>query len=275
MRQDVTDYVKGCAECQRNKVNNQAQRAPLSPIFARPEVLPFEMVAMDFIVKLPLSNGFDSILTLTDHDCTKAVILIPCNESITGEGVAKLYLDHAFKRVGLAQKFIHDRDSKFMGNFYTWICKSLGIERNTSTAYHPITDGQTEWINQEIEQYLRIFINERQNDWADWLSMAQFAYNDKVHSSTGYSPFFLNYGRHPYKGTEPRRKVTNKSAVDFKAELEEAGREATSALKKAAEDMKRYCYHQSFSFNPFPFRLGPHTPFHHLDSDSDGIPCSS
>lgn len=116
----------------------------------------------------------------------------------------------------------------------------LGIERNPSTAYHPITDGQTERINQEIEQYLRIFINERQNDWADWLSMAQFAYNNKVHSSTGYSPFFLNYGQHPYKGTEPRTKAANKSATDFKAELEEAGREATATLKKAAEDMKRY-----------------------------------
>ena len=101
MAQDVKDYVKGCADCQRNKTNNQARRAPLSPIFAKPDALPFEMVAMDFIVKLPLSNGYDSVLTVTDHDCTKAVILIPCNETITAEGVAKLYLEHVFKCVGL------------------------------------------------------------------------------------------------------------------------------------------------------------------------------
>ena len=55
---------------------------------------------MDFIIKLPLSNGYDSILTITDHDCTKAVILILCNETITAEGVTKLYLEHVFKRVG-------------------------------------------------------------------------------------------------------------------------------------------------------------------------------
>ena len=80
MAQDVEDYVKGCADCQCNKVNNQTRRALLSPIFAKPGALPFETVAMDFIVKLPLSNSYDSVLTVTDHDCTKAVILIPCNE---------------------------------------------------------------------------------------------------------------------------------------------------------------------------------------------------
>ena len=106
--QDVKEYVNGCADCQCNKVNNQVRRAPLSPIFAKPEVLPIETVALDFIVKLPLSNSYDSILTVTDDNCTKAVILIPCNEMITAEGVAKLYLEHVFKRMGLAKVFIHD-----------------------------------------------------------------------------------------------------------------------------------------------------------------------
>ena len=108
MAQDVKDYVKGCTDCQRNKVNNQMRRAPLSPIFAKPGALPFETVAMPFIVKLPLSNGYDSVLMITDHDCMKAVILIPCNEAIMAEGVAKLYLEHVFKCVRLPKTFIHD-----------------------------------------------------------------------------------------------------------------------------------------------------------------------
>ena len=87
------------------------RRAPLSPIFTKPGALPFETVVMDFIVKLPLSNGYDSILTVTDHDCTKVVILIPCNEAITAEGVTKLYLEHMFKRLRLPSVFIHDRDT--------------------------------------------------------------------------------------------------------------------------------------------------------------------
>ena len=140
MLQDVKDYVKGCADCQRNKVNNQTRRAPLSPIFAKPGALLFEMVAMDFIVKLQLSNGYDSVLTVTDHDCTKAVILIPCNKAITAEGVAKLYLEHVFKHVGLPKVFIHDRDTQFMSNFVVKMCQALGIKQNASTVFHPRTD---------------------------------------------------------------------------------------------------------------------------------------
>ena len=129
MAQDVKDYIKGCADCQHNKVNTQIKKAPLNPIFAKPGALPFETVAMDFIVKLPLSNGYDSILTITDHNCTKAVILIPCNETITAEGVAKLYLKHVFKCVGLPKVFIHDQDTRFMSSFAVKMCQALGIRQ--------------------------------------------------------------------------------------------------------------------------------------------------
>ena len=77
MKLDIMDYVKGCAECQRHKVNNRPTRATLSPIYPKSEAMPFETVAIDFITKLPLSQGYDSILTVTDHDCTKAAIFIP------------------------------------------------------------------------------------------------------------------------------------------------------------------------------------------------------
>ena len=96
MAQDIKDYVKGCTDCQQNKTINQARRALLSPMFVKPGALPFETVAMYFIVKLPLSNGYDSVLMVTGHDCTKAVILILCNETITAEGVAKLYLEQCW-----------------------------------------------------------------------------------------------------------------------------------------------------------------------------------
>jgi hypothetical protein len=107
---DVQEYVKGCAECQRHKINTQAQKVPLSPITPIHEALPFQMIALDFIVKLPTSNRFDSILTITDHDCTKMAIFIPCNKSINAKGVANLYLCHVFPRFRHPSKVISDRD---------------------------------------------------------------------------------------------------------------------------------------------------------------------
>ena len=76
----------------------------------------------------------------------------------------------------------------------------LGIETKLSTAYHPETDGQTERTNQELEQYLRMYVNHRQNNWAEWLAMAEFAFNNKVHTATKMSLFQVNYGREPRMG---------------------------------------------------------------------------
>ena len=77
------------------------------------------------------------------------------------------------------------------------ITAQLGIQQNISTAYHPQTDGQTERVNQEIEQYLWVYINYRQEDWSEWLSMAEFSYNNKIHSAIGFTPFQLTEGHHP------------------------------------------------------------------------------
>ena len=98
-------------------------------------MLPFETVAMDFIVKLTLSDGYDSVLTVMDNDCTKAIIFIPCNEAITAKGVAKLYLEHVFKRVGLPKVLIHDQDTRLMSRFAIKMCQALNIKQNASTAF--------------------------------------------------------------------------------------------------------------------------------------------
>jgi hypothetical protein len=108
MKHDVAEYIRGCANCQHHKVNNRPTRAPLQPIYPKPEAMPFETVALDFIVKLPVSQGFDSILTITNQGCTKAAIFIPCNEDITAEETAALYIKHVFAHFGLPTKVISD-----------------------------------------------------------------------------------------------------------------------------------------------------------------------
>ena len=212
MKQDVIDYVKGCADCQRMKVNNRPTKAPLQPIYPRPEAMPFETVTLDFIVKLPVSSGYDSILTITDHDCTKASVFIPCNEEITAEGTAALYLKHVFVHYGLPAKMISDRDPRFTSKFIREICRLTGVERNPSTAYHPRTDGQSERTNQWLETYLRFFADHQQTNWAAYLPIAQFAHNNWPSDTTRKSPFFLLMGFNPRaewtNGVSPLPQVT-------------------------------------------------------------------
>jgi len=197
MQQDVKDYVRGCAECQWNKVNTRPTKALLSPIFPTHEAMPFETVALDFITKLLISQGYDSILTVTDHDCTKAAVFIPCKESITAEETVGLIVQHIFPQFGLPSKFISDRDPQFTSKFIRGLCKGTGMMQNILTAYHPRTDGQSERMNQWLEQYLRFWVNERQNNWHTYLPLAEFAHNNWPNETTGESPFFVLYGFNP------------------------------------------------------------------------------
>ena len=123
LQRDTLQYVKGCAECQRHKVNTRPTKAPLQPIFPKPEATPFEVIAVDFITKLPPSQGYDSILTVTNHDCTKAMLFIPCNEAIMSEETAAVFVTQVFKCFGLPSKIISDRDPRFTSKFTREVCR--------------------------------------------------------------------------------------------------------------------------------------------------------
>jgi len=97
-----------------------------------------------------------------------------------------------------------------------------------------------ERVNQELEQYLRMFIDHRQEQWPDWLGMAEFAYNNKIHSSTKVSPFKANYGQNPRMGFEMRRKGKYQGAEKFVIKIKEIQKEAKVVLEKVQEEMKKY-----------------------------------
>ena len=133
------------------------------------------------------------ILVIIDQFSKKAYFL-PTNTTITSQGVANLYKEHIFKEHSLPKKVISDWGPQFMSGFMKELYTQLGIMANPSTAYYPQTDGQTECINQELEEYLWIYVNEKQNDWVNWLPIAQFCHNDRQHSTTGYSLFMVTSG---------------------------------------------------------------------------------
>ena len=116
----------------------------------------------------------------------------------------------------------------------------LGIKSKLLTVFHPQTDRQTERVNQELEQYLRMFIDHRQEQWPEWLGMAEFAYNNKAHSSTRTSPFKANYGQNPRMGFEGRKKGKYAGTEKFIKKMKEIQEEAKAALGKVQAEMKKY-----------------------------------
>jgi len=116
----------------------------------------------------------------------------------------------------------------------------LGIQTKLLTAYYPQTDGQTERINQELKQYLRVFINHRQEQWLDWLGMVEFAYNNKIYTATKTLPFKVNYSQNPSLGFEGRRKGKYKAVGKFVEKMKKIQEEAKAALGKAQEEMKKF-----------------------------------
>ena len=196
MKKDITEYVKGCIECQAKKNQPNKPKPPLFPIPSDTYTIPFTSIAMDFIIKLSLSNSYDTILTITDT-FSKASIFIPCNETTNAKQTAKLYATYILPHYRLPHHIISDQDPRFTSVFSRELCCALGITQNISTAYHPQTDGQSECTNQRLEQYLQIFIDYHQQNWALLLLLAQYTLNSWPNVTTKKVPFELILGYVP------------------------------------------------------------------------------
>ena len=134
-------------------------------------------------------------------------------------------------------KVISDRGPQFISKFMRDFYALLGIEANPSTAYHPQTDGQTECKNQDIEEYLRLYVNYRQDNWAKWLSLSQFTHNDHETSVTGATPFFALHGWHPWKGTTAHTVYTNNTAKEHTDCMRSVHDEIKKTLVKSQQRM--------------------------------------
>jgi transposase InsO family protein len=133
-----------------------------------------------------------------------------------------------------------DHGPQFIAEFMCELYCLLDIRMALSTAYHPQTNGQTERVNQELEQYIRLFVNERQDDWDELILMAEFQYNNHVHSATQTIPFMVDHRRLPCMGFEPREASKVEAVNDFVTRMKGALEEARAALTKAKDDMVQY-----------------------------------
>jgi len=127
---------------------------------------PWMYILVDFITKLPLAQEYDLILVVVNR-LTKMVHFIPTTEKTSAEGLARLFRDNVWKLHSLPESIISDRGPQFAAGLMRELNEMLGIKSKLSMVFHPQTDGQTERVNQELEQYLRMFIDHRQEQWPE------------------------------------------------------------------------------------------------------------
>ncbi|KAJ1584817.1 hypothetical protein NDA11_007495 [Ustilago hordei] len=195
----IADYVASCPVCARYKAPRHRPYGLLQPL-ATPD-RPWGSISLDFIEGLPPSKKYDSktydsILVIVDR-LTKFAILAPTHKTVTAKQTAVLLYGHMVRLFGYPDHMVSDRGRQFISGAWKAFAEQMGVKHSLSTAYHPQTDGQTERVNQVVEQYLRMYCSYEQNDWADLLDTAAFVYNNTVHNSIGVSPFFACYGWNP------------------------------------------------------------------------------
>lgn len=154
--------------------------------------------------------------------------------------LSRLFLDRVFRLHGFPQSIVTDRGSTFVSSFFTNLMKLCNVKMKPSTAYHPQTDGLTERTNRTLETYLRAFCSYQQDNWVDYLALAEFAFNNSINSSTRQSPFFANFGYHPTLELSISERSTNPSASSIAENLKIIHEELRAELNQANETTSEY-----------------------------------
>ncbi|KAJ9540003.1 hypothetical protein OSB04_026509 [Centaurea solstitialis] len=237
MRKDISNMVRECEICQRNKVMSGSPAGLLQPL-SLPNTV-WSDITMDFIEGLPKSSGWNSILVVVDR-LSKFAHFIPLKHPFTAQTVAEVFVKEIVRLHGIPESIITDRDKVFQSLFWKELFKLQGTKLKFSTAYHPQTDGQSEVVNRGLEQYLRCWVSDRPQQWSKWLPWAELSYNTAHHSAINGSPFKVLYGREPPPLVRYRKETTMVQAVE--AELEsrdEIWDETRMHLLKAQFRMKQ------------------------------------
>lgn len=197
MADAVATYVRSCPTCQTIKSTNKAKAGKLKPLPIPDRC--WEEVSHDLITKLPrTADGHDCIVVFVDR-LSKRIVLVPAEEKgLTARKYADLFMENVFRHFGVPRALISDRDPRFTSHLWQALCERLGTKLKMSSAFHPQTDGQTERANRTVQDMLRAYVSPTSTDWDKHLLPAEFAYNNSVQASTGFTPFYLTTGQHPH-----------------------------------------------------------------------------
>ena len=227
-QKDVANYVAICTKCQKAKADRHSRQLKLCLMPTR--TIPFQEIAMDFIGKLPDSEGFNAILLITDQ-FTKMQIYIPAKTTWTSEDIANAYLYEVWKLFSLPTHVTSNRGPQFASAFPKALNKKLDIRLRLSTAHHPQTDGLSERAIQTLKQFLRIYCHDRQHRWVQWLPLAQFCYNSTTTEMHGYTPFASTYGWNSRAIQVNEEEVGNPAAENWLERMTRVYKDISSILK--------------------------------------------
>ena len=251
MRSNCKKFVEQCVLCARNKPSRHRPYGLLQPL-PIPE-RPWHSISMDFIEQLPPSNGFTAILVIIDR-LSKEGVFIPTVDTATAIDVADAFVTHVFSKHGIPLHVSSDRGSEFTSHFFRSLGSLLRMRLHFTSGHHPAANGQVERVNSTLEQYLRIYCNYEQNNWAKLLPLAEFAYNNAPHATTGVSPFFATRGYDPLIAIYPDAEVTDLRAQHFAVNFDEVHKFLRDRMKDAQDTMSRYANQDRIE--PPPFRVG-------------------
>ena len=193
MKQGIAEYVSKCLVCMKVKIEHKRPMGLLQPLEV--PTWKWESISMDFVTGLPVSkNGYNAIWVIVDR-LSKAAVFIPMRDDWEMSQLAAAYVKHVVKKFGIPSSIISDRDPRYMSEFWDTMQREFGTQLRFSTAYHPMTDGQTERTIQTLEDMLRACVLQFQGSWVDRLDLIEFSYNNSYHASIRAAPFELLYGR--------------------------------------------------------------------------------
>ncbi|KAF8734936.1 reverse transcriptase, partial [Rhizoctonia solani] len=225
-------HIDSCKICQRIWKPKYAS-IPLQ-LLELP-MCPWQHIYYNMIVDLPKDGNHDSILVIVDS-FTKYVILVECSKKLKAPELADLFLHHMWKKYGMLEKTVSDQGQVFNNKFLRALYQRLGIDPHYLSAYHPQSNRQMEHVNPSVEHFLRAYSGINQRDWVKWLPMAEFAYNNAVHSTTGKTHFKALHSWEPT--LTPSNAPTNTpEADDMATQMEAQWKEIKSALQQSKSQM--------------------------------------
>ena len=241
----VEQFIRNCHACKRAHVPRDRAPGMLHPLPIPDR--PWQHITMDFKSFPKDKHGHDNVYVVVDR-MSKKSISIPCFKTVTAKDMARLYVEYVYRHHGAPDSIVSDRGPQFVSDFWEAFTGILGIQLKLSTAFHPETDGQTEIMNQYLDQRLRPFVNYYQDNWSELLPMMDHAQLTLPHDSIGMSPFELLNGyqartsfdwRRPKNPITAREKLSQEEAHAMARRMHDAWETARTIMRKGQEKKER------------------------------------